>query len=304
MPVLTPGLVHTPVTPFTRKGDIAFDLYGRLLDFHLANGAQALALPLHVGESVSLTQRERLALLEFALAHMQGRIPVLAHVSESGTASAAAIARHAEKTGAAAIIATTPYYWTPPPTMLIEHFAAIGTATKLPFFVYHAPDEMAGVRVSAELCRELIAKLPNFAGVIDLGLDWQFMIELMTDAPRLRPGFQLISGTELMVSPAAIGATAMFAPLAAIAPGMVRDLYALCSAGKLFAARTAQEQLAQLRQAIKPGGVAALKAAMRVMGRDCGVPRAPVLALEAVSVQRLVSDLDAIELLRSEPRSW
>ena len=85
---------------------------------------------------------------------------------------------------------------------------------------------------------------------------------------------------------------------------MVRELYDLCRAEKLFEARPLQEQLAALRQSIKLGGVAALKAAMRVMGRDCGEPRAPVLALEGVSLQRLVSELEAIALLHSEPRGW
>ena len=129
MPVLTPGLVHTPVTPFSHDGGIALEVYGKLLDFHVANGAQSLALPMHIGESVSLTDGERRALLEFAIARLGDRIPVLAHVSESGSAIAAELARHAEKAGAAAVIATTPYYWTPPATMLIEHFVAIGAAT-------------------------------------------------------------------------------------------------------------------------------------------------------------------------------
>ena len=71
-------------------------------------------------------------------------MPVIAHVSETGTAIAAALARHAEEAGAAAVIATTPYYWTPPPAMVLEHFAQIGAAVRIPFFVYNAPEEMAG----------------------------------------------------------------------------------------------------------------------------------------------------------------
>jgi 4-hydroxy-tetrahydrodipicolinate synthase len=214
MAAFTPGLVHTPVTPFSRDRSIDFALYGKLIDFHLGHGAQSLALPMHAGESVSLTGAERRQLVEFAIAHLQGRAPVVVHVSEAGTGLAVALARHAQQAGAAAIVATTPYYWTPPAAMLVEHFYEIGAAVEIPLFIYNAPEEMQGTRVTAELCRTLIAKLPNLAGVVDLSLDWQVMIELMTDAPRLRPGFQLISGTELMVSPAAIGAVGMFAPLA------------------------------------------------------------------------------------------
>jgi len=305
MPSLVmPGLVHTPVTPFSCEGAIDFALYGKLIDFHIASGAQSLALPMHAGESVSLTDRERRQLIEFAIGHANGRVPIIAHVSETGTGIATALARHARQAGATAIIATTPYYWTPPPAMVIEHFFQIGAATDIPFFVYNAPEEMQGARVTAELCCRLMAQLPNFAGVVDLSLDWQFIIELMTEAPRLNSSFQLLSGTELMVSPAAIGATGMFAPLAGIAPRLVHELYSLCRAQKLFEARAAQEQLAALRQAVKAGGVASLKAAMRAMGRDCGEPRPPLLPLDPASYQRLVSEIDAIASLRAEPRGW
>lgn len=303
MPLLEPGLVHTPVTPFTRAGTIDFDRYARLIEFHLANGPDALALPMHAGESVSLPDGERRALLAFAIKSVNGRKPVIAHVSETGTGIAVALARDAEAAGATALIATTPYYWTPPAAMVLEHFSQIGAAVEIPFFLYNAPEEMQGTKVNAELCLKLIAKLPNFAGVIDLSLDWQFMIELMTDAPRLRPGFQLLAGTELMVSAAAIGATGMLAPLAGIAPRLVRELYDLCRAEKLFEARKVQEQVAALRQAVKPG-VASLKAAMRAMGRDCGEPRPPLLPLDAVAYQKLVGELDALAVLEAEPRSW
>jgi 4-hydroxy-tetrahydrodipicolinate synthase len=304
MPVYPPGLVHTPVTPFTRERAFDFDRYERLIEFHLGNGADSLALPMHAGESVSLPDRERRALLEFAIKRVNGRKPVIAHVSETGTGIAAALAQHAEGAGASAVVATTPYYWTPPPAMVLEHFLQIGRAVKIPFFVYNAPEEMQGTKATAELCRKLVAELPNFAGVVDLSLDWQFMIELMTDAPRLRPGFQLLAGTELMVSAAAIGATGMFAPLAGIAPRLVRELYDLCRDQKLFEARKIQEQIAALRQAVKPGGVASLKAAMRAMGRDCGEPRPPVLALDAIAYQRLVGELEATAALGAEPPGW
>ena len=163
---------------------------------------------------------------------------------------------------------------------------------------------MQGSKVTADLCHRLIDRLPNFAGVVDLSLDWQFMIELMTDAPQRRPGFQLLAGAELMVSAAAIGATGMFAPLAGIAPKLVRTLYDLCRDQKLFEARAS----AGSDRGAAPSGEARrrcrLKAAMRAMGRDCGEPRPPVLPLDAVAYQKLVGELDAIAALRAEPRGW
>src|SRR6266545_4634855 len=200
-----PGLVHTPVTPFTLDHRIDFDRLGTVIDFHLGNGADALALPMHQAESVSLSEDDKRAVLAFALDRVQGRVPVIA---------------------------------------------------------------------------------------------------LTTDAPRARPDFQLLSGTEHLVSAGAIGATGMFSSLAAIAPRLVRRLYDLCRSEKFFEARPVQEEIAALRQAVKGGGVASLKAALRAMGRDCGEPRPPLVALDTSARDRLAAELTALPALRAEPHGW
>lgn len=304
MATFQPGLIHTPVTPFARDESIDFGAYGKLIEFHLRNGAEALALAMHEGESVSLTDAERQQLLEFALKQVKGRVPVIAHVSQSGTAVAANLARKAQQAGAAAIVATTPYYWTPPPAMLLEHFAQIGAAVNVPFYVYNSPEEMGGVKITTDLTLKLIDKLGNFAGVVDASFDWQFLIEVISLGQRARPGFQLLSGAEYMISAGAIGATGLFAPLAGIAPRLVRELYDLCRKERYDEARKSQEALAALRHTVKPAGVAGLKAAMHVMGRECGAPRPPLDVLSAGEHERLAVELNAIAALRAEPRGW
>ncbi len=299
-----PGLVHTPLTPFSDDRQIDFEQYGWMIEFHLRYGAQALAVPMHVGKSVSLTDDERRALIKFAVDCAGRRAPVIAHVSDAGTGIAAALARAAQDAGAAAIIATTPYYWTPPPAMILEHFVQIGAAVDIPFFVFNAADDMAGSKINAVLAVKLIEQRPNFCGVVDSSLDWQFMIELLTDAARVRPDFTLLAGTELLVSAAAIGARGMFAPLAVVAPTLIRRLFELCRAQNLFEARALQEEVAALRQILKTDGVAALKAAARAMGRDYGEPRPPLLPLTAEAEKKLAAQLDALPTLAQEPRGW
>ena len=97
-----------------------------------------------------------------------------------------------------------------------------------------------------------------------------------------------------MVSAGAIGATGMFAPLAGIAPRLVRALYDLCRQDKLFEARAPQEQIAALRQAVKPGGVASLKAAhardgprlRRAAAADCSLSTpSPIRSSSASSMR-------------------
>lgn len=299
-----PGLVHTPVTPFKADASVDYETCGKLIDFHVTHGADSLALPMHAGESVSLTDGERRELLEFAVKRVRGRVPVIAHVSESGTAMAADLARHAERAGAAAIVAAPPYYWTPPAGMLIEHFAAIGAAVRLPFYVYNTPEELPGNKITTELMLKLMERLPNLAGLVDASLDWQFMIQVLAAAKRVRSGFQLVSGTEYMISAGAIGATAVFAPLAGVAPRLVRELYEFFRPDRHHEARAVQGHVAELRQIAARASVAGLKAAMRAMQRDCGVPRAPLEPLPAVAFEALAQRLGGMSALRPCPRGW
>jgi 4-hydroxy-tetrahydrodipicolinate synthase len=304
MPAFTPGLVHTPVTPFTRERAIDWAVYGRLIDFHLAHGAEALALPMHVGESVSLSDEEQHKVLAFAIERVKGRVPVIAHVSDSGTAIAVARAARAQTAGARAVVMTTPYYWTPPPAMLLEHFAQVGAAVSVPFYVWFAPEEMAGPKVTTELVLKLIERLPNFAGVVDSSLDWQFQINVLSNAQRARADFQLLSGTDYMVSAGANGATGYFSPLSGVAPVLARRLYETCRREKYFDAREKQNEMAELYQLVKGAGFAGLKSAMRAMGRDCGDPRPPHDVLREVDHGRLAEGLAAMAALKAEPRGW
>ncbi|MGH7906862.1 MAG: dihydrodipicolinate synthase family protein [Candidatus Binataceae bacterium] len=295
--------MHAPLTPFA-DGGIDYGCYGRLLDFHLRNGADGLAVPMHVGESVSLTVEERKLLLEFALERVGGQIPVVAHVSEAGTANAASLAQHAAKAGAAALIASVPYYWTPPQSMLIEHFAAIAEAGALPFFVHNNPSEMAEVEFATASVIKLIERAPNFVGLIDSSLDWQYMIEAVQLARDARADFQFVSGTEYMISASAIGATGMVSSLSGVCPHMVRRLYDLCRAEEYPAAREGQATLGKLSRLFARSGVPGLKAAARAMGRDCGDPRPPIPPLARGEAVGLAESLTAADSMHAEPRGW
>jgi 4-hydroxy-tetrahydrodipicolinate synthase len=304
MPSFTPGLTHSPITPFTPGLKIDSSLFEKVIEFHLRHGAQALALPMHTGESVSLSDAEQRELVTLAIKAVRGRVPVIAHVSDAGTGIAADRARHAQDAGAAAVVATTPYYWTPPPAMVLEHFAQIGAAVSIPFFVFYTPSELGATKIETDLVLKLINRLGNFAGLVDASLDWQFMINIVSNAWRVRPDFQLVSGTEYMVSAGAVGATSMFSALSGVAPTLVRQLYDICRTEKYFDARQAQEDLAALRQIVKRAGAGGLKGALRAMGRECGQPRPPLDPLSAGGYGKLAAELGALAVLRAEPRGW
>ncbi|MEY4264626.1 MAG: hypothetical protein RL373_1194 [Pseudomonadota bacterium] len=304
MSVFTPGLVHTPVTPFTTDLKIDYSRYEQLLEFHLAQGAQSLAITMHAGESVSLTDQEQRAQFAFATKQVNGRVPLLAHVSDSGTRIALERAQYAESIGMQAVICTTPYYWTPPAPMILEHFLQVSQAVKLPFFVFYSPDEMGGITLSTDLILKLVDQRPNFAGMIDASLDWQFMINIISNVWRKKPEFQLLAGNEYMVSAGAIGATSMLSGLGAIAPKLIKELYTICRTEKYVQARQAQENVAALLFLITQYGFGGLKSAMYAMGRDCGIPRPPHDALSPSQHQTLSQSLHALPFMSKEPQGW
>jgi len=299
-----PGLVHTPVTPFKRDQSIDFDAYGKLLEFHLRHGADALALPMPQGEDMSLTDEELRKLLEFALTQVKGRVPVLAHVNDAGTRIAVDRARHAEQAGAAAIVSHPPYFWHPKASMVVEHIVQVGAATRLPFFICSPPVEDVGTPLTTEITLQVLERLDNLAGMIDASMDWVFMTEVISLGRNIRPYFQLLPGTDYMVSAGVIGGAGAFSPLSGVAPKLVRQVYDLCAKQQFTQARKAQEDIAALHHLVKTAGFAGLKGALRAMGRDCGQPRPPARALGEIECGKLAQEIGAMDFLRAEPRGW
>jgi len=311
MAMFKPGLVHTPVTPFKRDQSVDYDTYAKVLEFHLRHGADALALPMPEGEDLSLTDEEQRKLLEFAIGRVNGRVPVMAHVSDAGTAIAVERAVHAEEAGAAAIVSHPPYFWHPKPAMVAEHLMRIGSAVRLPLYICNPPVESAGTPLTAETALQLIERLPNLAGVVDSSFDWVFMAEVISNGRRIRPEFQLLPGAEFMVSACVVGGSGAFSALSGVAPMLVRRLYELCGNEKYVEARRIQEDIAALYHAVKDAGasglkdgLAGMKTALASMGRDCGVPRPPVRSLDEIERGKFEEAIAGLAFLRSEPRGW
>jgi 4-hydroxy-tetrahydrodipicolinate synthase len=304
MNIFKPGLVHIPVTPFKSDQSVDYDLYARILDFHLSNGADALALPMPQGEDLSLTEPELRTLIEFGIKHVNGRVPVIAHISDPGTAIAVERAKFAAQLGAAAIASHPPYFWHPRPDMVAEHLVQIGSATRLPFFICTPVVEDAGTHLAAETVLDVVKRLDNVAGLVDASMRFVFMVETLSLGREIRPDFQLVAGTDFMVQNAVVGGSGMFSPLASVAPKLARQIYELCSRQQFKQARRIQEDMAELHHVVKKGGHGGLKAAIKAMGRACGEPRLPALGMDEPAAGQLAARVAAMPYLSAEPRGW
>ena len=163
---------------------------------------------------------------------------------------------------------------------------------------------MNNVKIKTPTVMALIAKSSHIAGLIDVSMDWQFMIEVIADASRVKPEFQLVAGTEYMVSAHATGATGFLAPTAIVAPQLMKKLYEHVCQEKYKEAHDLQVDAAFLYRLFDRFGAAGLKVGAKLMARDCGQARPPLPVMDGVVVDEIAHELTKVKALATEKRGW
>lgn len=132
------GCATALVTPFTDKG-IDYDSYGKLIDWQIEKGADALVVLGTTGESATIDESERIELISFAKERIGKRVPLIVGTGSNSTKRTQNFTYGAENCGADAILVVTPYYNKSSIKGLIEHYKAVAEATALPIILYNVP---------------------------------------------------------------------------------------------------------------------------------------------------------------------
>ncbi len=144
------------ITPMHPDGSVNYEELGRLLEFQIANGTDAIIACGTTGEAATLTVREHCEVLSFVCEKVAGRIPVIAGTGSNDTNTAIELSKSAEASGADALLSVTPYYNKTSQTGLIRHFTTIADNIDLPMILYNVPSR-TGCNIKpktyAELCK-------------------------------------------------------------------------------------------------------------------------------------------------------
>ena len=132
------GCATALVTPFTDKG-IDYESYGKLIDWQIEKGADALVVLGTTGESATVDESERIELISFAKERIGNRVPLIVGTGSNSTKRTQNFTYGAENCGADAILVVTPYYNKASIKGLIEHYKAIAESTALPVILYNVP---------------------------------------------------------------------------------------------------------------------------------------------------------------------
>ena len=160
------GAATALVTPLTEEG-IDFAAFGRLIDWQIESGIDALVVCGTTGESSTLTDEEHREAIRYAVGRVGGRVPVIAGTGSNDTAYAVDLAKFSEEVGADAHLVVTPYYNKATQKGLIKMYETIADACSLPMILYNVPSR-TGVNIEPATYAA-IADHPNIAAIKEAG---------------------------------------------------------------------------------------------------------------------------------------
>ena len=289
------GVGTALVTPFTKTGDVDEQAVRRLGRRQIDAGVHFLVPCGTTGESPTLTDAERLRVVEILVDEANGAVPVLAGAGGYNTREVIQLADEMRRAGAAGILSVAPYYNKPTQEGLYQHYRAIAESTPLPIIVYNVPGR-TGINIETSTLVRL-AGVPNIAGVKEASGNITQMADVCRAVP---PGFLVLSGDDAITLPLmAIGGCGVISVASNEIPSEMVEMVEAAERGDFAAARATHTRIMPLMQVnfIESNPVP-VKAAMAAMGLLEEVYRLPMCPPKAESREKIVSVLKALDRLR------
>ncbi|MGI4858028.1 MAG: 4-hydroxy-tetrahydrodipicolinate synthase [Janthinobacterium lividum] len=240
------GSLVALVTPMHEDGSLDLAALRALLDWHIAEGTDGVVIVGTSGESPTVPVAEHLRLIQTAVEHVDGRIPVIAGAGGNSTAEAVELTTQAKALGADATLQVVPYYNRPTQEGMFRHFSTIAEKVDLPVILYNVPG-----RTVADMSNETILRLaavPGIIGVKDATGNLDRGAGLLRDAPA---GFAVYSGDDLSaVALMLLGGHGNISVTANVAPRAMHELCAAAMQGELATARALHLKLLSLHRAL------------------------------------------------------
>jgi 4-hydroxy-tetrahydrodipicolinate synthase len=282
------------VTPMHPDGSLDLGSYKSLIDWHIEQGTDALVVVGTSGESPTVDMDEHAELIEVAVKHAGGRIPVIAGVGANSTAEAIHLAEHALRVGAQAALSVVPYYNKPSQEGIYRHFVAIQQAVNLPTILYNVPGRTVADMSHETLLR--LAQVPGIIGLKDATGDIARAGLLLRDAPT---EFQIFSGDDPTAAALImLGGRGNISVTANIAPRDMHDLCVAAAKGDIDTVRKLNAKLALLNKLLfVEGNPVPVKWALAQMGKMPGGIRLPLCELGVAHHDTLRAALKQVGLL-------
>ncbi len=279
------GAATAIVTPMTETG-VDYEAYGRLIDWQIEQGIDAIVAAGTTGEGSTLSDAEHREVLLYTVQKVNHRVPVIAGTGSNDIAYAIDLTRYACEIGADAMLVVTPYYNKATQKGLIQSFTAIADASTKPIILYNVPSR-TGCNLTPESCA-VLAKHPNIVAIKEASGNISQIAKL---ASLVGDDLDIYSGNDDQIVPIlSLGGKGVISVLSNLLPKETSEMCHKYLDGDPKASTAMQLAYIDLIDAlfceVNPIPV---KAAMANMGFCKNILRLPLTPMEAQNEAKLVA---------------
>ena len=283
------------VTPMNTDGFIDFETFGKLIDFQIENGTDAIVVCGTTGESSTMSDEEHKETIRYCVERVNKRVPVIAGTGSNDTAYAVQLSKEAEILGADAVLVVSPYYNKTSQNGLIKHFTTIADAINIPVMLYNIPGR-TGVNIAIDTFVEL-SKHENIVAVKEAGGNMDYFAKIIEACG---DNLDVYSGDDGMTVPVmSIGGKGVISVLSNVMPKETHELCQLCLDNNFAEAGKLQIKYLGLINAlfcdVNPIPV---KEALALMGICKNTMRLPLCPTSEANIAKISSAMKANGLLK------
>lgn len=288
------GAATAMITPMREDGSVDYEAMGRLIDWQIEQGIDALLIAGTSGEGSTLSDEEHREVLQFAVNQARGRVPMIAGTGSNDTVYACDLTKYACQIGYDACLVVTPYYNKTTQRGLIRMYKTIADASTKPLILYNVPS-----RTGISLAPATVAELSSYQH-IDAIKEASGNISAIADiAASVTEGFTIYSGNDDQIIPIlSLGGQGVISVLSNLLPKETSAMVHAYLEGNIEQARTMQLQYLPLIHALFcETNPIPVKAAMALMGYGTNTLRLPLVTMESEHEAQLRARMQEVGLL-------
>ncbi len=281
------GAATAIVTPLNENG-IDFEAFGKLIDWQISEGIDAIVVAGTTGEGSTLTDKEHKEAIKYCVEKVNGRVPVIAGTGSNDIAYAISLTKYACEVGADAMLLVTPYYNKATQNGLIKSFTAVADASTKPCILYNVPSR-TGCNLKPETCA-VLAKHPNIVAIKEASGD----ISQVAAISRLcGDELDIYSGNDDQIIPVmSLGGKGVISVLSNLLPRETSQMcHSYLTGDTKNALKIQLNYLSLIDSLFCEVNPIPVKAAMAAMGFCENYLRLPLTQMEEANEKRLLKDM-------------
>ena len=291
--ILFKGVGTAIATPFTDNG-INFEEFGKLLEFQIEKGVNAIIVCGTTGESATMSLDEKKELLNFTVGKVQRRVPIIAGTGSNCTSSVIELSQYAESIGIDGLLIVTPYYNKTSQQGLVRHFNVVADSVDIPIILYNVPSR-TGCNIKPKTYQEL-CKHPNIVAAKEASGD---ISQVALIRSLCGDNLDIYSGNDDQTVPfMSLGALGVISVFANICPKEMHDICQLCLDNDFAEAQKLNFHYLELMHILfSDVNPIPVKTAMNLFGYEAGECRLPLVPMSVQGYHDLKDCMEKYDLL-------